>query len=275
MDGCNTNPIVGVRYKCNKCPDFDFCQNCYDQGQHDKTHDFITLNIPSRYCGRRNKWNSAYPSKLCSIPEAPVVTTTAAATTLIPLATTTTTATNTQEKHVEIPKTIPETSKYESPKVEPPVIISVHSTAATSTVGPDIKKEEPKRAIPKLEPIKIDSPKVEPAAIVKKDTKVEYPQVVTPVVITTTTATTSPANSNTTSPANTSPKKIIQIEDSPKVEVKTVNPTKKGENEINWSEKLKNLADMGFTDVKTNIRLLRNFNGNLELTINELISNAN
>lgn len=33
-DGCETHPIVGVRYKCSVCPDFDFCSTCETNKEH-------------------------------------------------------------------------------------------------------------------------------------------------------------------------------------------------------------------------------------------------
>merc|ERR1712130_596342 len=30
-DGCNSAPIVGFRYKCQKCPDHDVCESCYTE----------------------------------------------------------------------------------------------------------------------------------------------------------------------------------------------------------------------------------------------------
>jgi len=30
-DGCQVYPIVGVRYRCNECPDFDFCEICEEK----------------------------------------------------------------------------------------------------------------------------------------------------------------------------------------------------------------------------------------------------
>jgi len=39
--------IVGVRYKCSVCPDFDMCESCKNQGIHDPTHKLnaITENV--------------------------------------------------------------------------------------------------------------------------------------------------------------------------------------------------------------------------------------
>lgn len=34
-DGCRMRPIVGPRYKCRRCPDFDFCHACHLGCQHD------------------------------------------------------------------------------------------------------------------------------------------------------------------------------------------------------------------------------------------------
>lgn len=30
-DGCNVNPLRGIRYKCSVCPDFDYCEKCESQ----------------------------------------------------------------------------------------------------------------------------------------------------------------------------------------------------------------------------------------------------
>ena len=40
-DGCNAYPIVGIRYKCSECPDFDFCEKC----EQSKPHDHVFLKI--------------------------------------------------------------------------------------------------------------------------------------------------------------------------------------------------------------------------------------
>lgn len=46
-DGCGAHPIVGVRYKCSVCDDFDYCEECemkYCERQH--CHPFIKINKP-------------------------------------------------------------------------------------------------------------------------------------------------------------------------------------------------------------------------------------
>ena len=46
-DGCGKHPIVGVRYKCAVCNDFDYCEECevkYCESQH--CHPFIKISKP-------------------------------------------------------------------------------------------------------------------------------------------------------------------------------------------------------------------------------------
>ena len=37
-DLCGTENIVGVRYKCSQCPDFDMCSSCESKEEHDPNH---------------------------------------------------------------------------------------------------------------------------------------------------------------------------------------------------------------------------------------------
>lgn len=45
-DGCGTDPIVGVCYKCSVCKDFDFCSKCEETIPH--AHPFLKLRTPSQ-----------------------------------------------------------------------------------------------------------------------------------------------------------------------------------------------------------------------------------
>mmetsp|Transcript_9785 Transcript_9785/g.16474 ORF Transcript_9785/g.16474 Transcript_9785/m.16474 type:complete len:99 (+) Transcript_9785:651-947(+) len=45
-DGCNMDPILGVRYKCSVCKDFDFCQDCEEKRQH--SHPFLKIYNPNQ-----------------------------------------------------------------------------------------------------------------------------------------------------------------------------------------------------------------------------------
>lgn len=45
-DGCGVSPIVGFRYKCIVCHNFDFCDRCEGEGKH--PHAFIKIRHPSQ-----------------------------------------------------------------------------------------------------------------------------------------------------------------------------------------------------------------------------------
>lgn len=40
-DGCGMKPIVGIRYKCSICPDFDYCSTCEQNIDH--VHPFLKI----------------------------------------------------------------------------------------------------------------------------------------------------------------------------------------------------------------------------------------
>jgi len=55
-DGCGTSPIVGIRHKCNTCPDYDLCEQC-DKKEVHREHTFTKISEPIRYwrgCHQRN-----------------------------------------------------------------------------------------------------------------------------------------------------------------------------------------------------------------------------
>lgn len=43
-DGCGQYPLVGVRYKCTVCPNFDYCEHCMTRNDHG--HNFRTIAEP-------------------------------------------------------------------------------------------------------------------------------------------------------------------------------------------------------------------------------------
>ena len=60
-DGCKTQPIVGTRWKCLQCPDWDFCQKCHESVAHDPNHKFLKIETnvrkdPNTYCNTRGEF---------------------------------------------------------------------------------------------------------------------------------------------------------------------------------------------------------------------------
>lgn len=52
-DACGVSPIVGARYRCVVCPDFDLCEACDraqvgDAGDHRLAHDMLKMRQPAR-----------------------------------------------------------------------------------------------------------------------------------------------------------------------------------------------------------------------------------
>ena len=45
-DGCGMKPIVGIRYKCKECNNFDYCQNCLDMYKEKHGHEFEKIEVP-------------------------------------------------------------------------------------------------------------------------------------------------------------------------------------------------------------------------------------
>jgi len=43
---CGQNPIIGIRYRCNQCKDFDICEQCEEQGGHTQDHALLMIRIP-------------------------------------------------------------------------------------------------------------------------------------------------------------------------------------------------------------------------------------
>ena len=39
-DGCQMKPLIGIRYKCEECQDFDYCESCYEKNKESHGHTF-------------------------------------------------------------------------------------------------------------------------------------------------------------------------------------------------------------------------------------------
>lgn len=47
-DGCNQSPILGIRYKCTVCDDFDYCDDCENKLSEDHKHPFLKIKNPNQ-----------------------------------------------------------------------------------------------------------------------------------------------------------------------------------------------------------------------------------
>ena len=45
-DGCGKFPIVGIRYKCAVCNDFDYCEDCENKYSEKHNHPFLKIYEP-------------------------------------------------------------------------------------------------------------------------------------------------------------------------------------------------------------------------------------
>lgn len=43
-DGCRQDPLVGIRYKCANCPNYDLCSTCFGNDVHDMQHEFLRFD---------------------------------------------------------------------------------------------------------------------------------------------------------------------------------------------------------------------------------------
>jgi hypothetical protein len=46
-NGCGMNPIVGTRYRCSVCDNFDYCENCQQIYKNEHNHEFIKISKPN------------------------------------------------------------------------------------------------------------------------------------------------------------------------------------------------------------------------------------
>ncbi|KAL4220974.1 E3 ubiquitin-protein ligase mib2 [Mactra antiquata] len=44
-DNCNEYPVIGFRWKCGTCVDYDLCTRCYMEGKHELSHGFMRMEV--------------------------------------------------------------------------------------------------------------------------------------------------------------------------------------------------------------------------------------
>jgi E3 ubiquitin-protein ligase mind-bomb len=47
-DGCRAAPVVGIRWKCSQCYDYDLCTSCYMSNEHSEAHRFVRYDDGGR-----------------------------------------------------------------------------------------------------------------------------------------------------------------------------------------------------------------------------------
>jgi len=63
-DGCGQKPLVGIRYKCTVCNDFDLCETCENKHIHPENHPLIKIKYPQTNgfegFGRRHRFGHGF-----------------------------------------------------------------------------------------------------------------------------------------------------------------------------------------------------------------------
>jgi len=74
-DMCNGS-VIGMRYKCKTCPNFDLCQECHAQNAHDASHNFEAIAFPqlSGRCTRFDRPETSEPTNIPIQHEKPATT---------------------------------------------------------------------------------------------------------------------------------------------------------------------------------------------------------
>ncbi len=71
-DGCGMRPLMGKRYKCKGCADFDYCEKCYEKNKETHKHEFLLIEKPefrNPFFFRRNPYFHHYSKRNTFKPE--------------------------------------------------------------------------------------------------------------------------------------------------------------------------------------------------------------
>jgi len=64
-DGCGVVPIVGFRFKCTVCPNFDLCATCEAKDEHPGNHNFIKMRVNERAGRGLRGWRGVNRGRNC------------------------------------------------------------------------------------------------------------------------------------------------------------------------------------------------------------------
>ena len=57
-DGCGMFPLIGKRFKCKECPNFDYCEKCLEKNKESHKHEFNLIPQKKRHFFLNNKINN-------------------------------------------------------------------------------------------------------------------------------------------------------------------------------------------------------------------------
>lgn len=73
-DECHESNIVGMRWKCDECDNYDLCSVCYFNDSHDRNHQFLRFETPGSSPVKMDKRTKSMKIRVLGIfPEATVV----------------------------------------------------------------------------------------------------------------------------------------------------------------------------------------------------------
>lgn len=72
-DQCHESGILGIRWKCAECDDYDLCSLCYFSDHHDTNHQFIRMETPTSASERMEKRSKSMKMRVLGVfPDATV-----------------------------------------------------------------------------------------------------------------------------------------------------------------------------------------------------------
>jgi len=272
-DGCGAHPIVGARYKCTVCYDYDLCSKCEATGQHDERHPLIKMNMPKKteavhhrvicdgcnaspIVGPRFKCTVCHDFDLCAKCEQ---------------------SGQHDPSHPLVKMVVPQ-GRGQCPRFHPggprpfmpgPFGHFMHGARRCHrgfrSFGREPTREE--QAVPNptaTEPTATEKPMEQPREVPLTRLTPAVPAAQPPAAVPTVIPVPAPAlNPVSQPPTQTAPSSAVHPTAPPLPPRVHVHPE--------WEDKLKQMVEMGFGDRDQNLRVLRQHRGNLQHAINALL----